>query len=687
MTDEPPYDEAADPELLQRFIAEIEAAGFERVEPSAWDGPTRRSLIDAGHTDAERMTIIIQPAWPYFPPLLRVPGIVAWHADQERLCIWHGEDFSQRWKTLQGIYDRIDEWTEEAKHGFAAVENARNPEIYWQEDIERVAGLVEIGALVGDTPSDGDHEEFQFADARSANGQPSPINVFDIERGAFRITSPLPMGLENHRQARGRWFYRSSVPHPPRSIDELRSFLTDKQRERLDRDLRSRQVIMYGLVWPNNAGLVATMILSIADRTGVRIEHLVVLRPKGRDALLLRAGPDAAVLQQRSVAILGVGATGSHVAELLTRAGTGRLLLVDFDRLWPVNLVRHAAPPGTPAGTHKTAALRDHLGQYPWVEIEIVDGALGTPSGLRQLLASADITIDATGHAGLAELIGRVAQGNGRPVVSAALFRGGAVARVRRQALDCDTPFVQRPHLDRYPEITPLDEEVEYVGTETGCLALVHNASPVAVARTAALTSEVVIDHLTDRHEHEDELLEVVRLGDAPFDRLGRVRREDLPVTIDLTEAAQAQVREFTRGAIPNETGGVLLGCFVDGRPVVSAVVEITDDGATPTTYHVPEGATQDAVSAAKEIDARLGYLGEWHSHPSGAGPSPLDVAAMAALADSDDGATEPVLLIVQPSDGKPERIEAYVTTEGRLKPASICLTGDLLSLEDEVAS
>jgi hypothetical protein len=139
VSDEPPYDEAADPELLQRFIAEIEAAGFERVEPSAWEGPTPRSLIEAGHTDAERMTILIQPAWPYFPPLLRVPGIATWHADQERLCIWHGEDFSQRWKTLHGIYDRIDEWIEEAKLGFAAVENARNPEIYWQEDIERVA--------------------------------------------------------------------------------------------------------------------------------------------------------------------------------------------------------------------------------------------------------------------------------------------------------------------------------------------------------------------------------------------------------------------------------------------------------------------------------------------------------------------------------------------------------------------
>jgi molybdopterin/thiamine biosynthesis adenylyltransferase len=679
VTDEPPFDEAADPELLQRFIDEIEAAGFERVEPSSWEGPTPRSLIDAGHTDSERMTIIIQPAWPYFPPLLRVPGIAAWHADRERLCIWHGEDFSQRWKTLQGIYDRIDEWIEEAKDGFAAVENARNPEIYWQEDIHRVAGLVDVDALIGDSPTDGDHGEFHFGDARSADGQVSPINVFDIERGAFRITSPLPMGLDNHRLARGRWFYRSSVPHPPRSIEELRSFLTDKQRDRLDRDLRARPVIMYGLVWPNNAGLVATMILSIADQTGARTDHLVVLRPKGRIALLLRAGPDAAVLQQRSVAILGVGAIGSHIAELLTRAGIGRLLLVDFDLLWPVNLVRHAAPPGTPARTTKTDAMRDYLGQYPWVQVDVVEGALGTPSGLRQLLASADMTIDATGHAGLAELIGRVARGNGRPVASAALFRGGAVARVRRQALDRDTPFLQRPHLDRYPEIPPLDDELEYVGTETGCLALVHNAPPTAVTLAATVAAEVAIDHLTGRHDHPDEIIEVIRAGEPPFDQLGRLRPDDLPVTIDLTEHAQDQLRQLGRAALPVETGGILLGCHVDGRPVVTGAIEIPDTDATETRYRIPEGATQAAVAAARERDARIGYLGEWHSHPSGKGPSPLDVAAMLALdADADDDTTDPILVLVEPSSNGQGRLDAFVTRNGRVTPASICSTGDL---------
>lgn len=687
MEDEPPFDEAAEPERLQGFLDEIEAAGFERVGPSSWEGPTRQSLIDNGHTDSERMTIIIRPSWPYLSPLLHVPGISAWHADQERLCIWHAEDSSQRWATLDGIHERIDEWCQDAQGGFATTENARNPEIYWQEEWERVAGLVDIEALIGSDPRDGDQGEFHFAEAVSADGRPSPIVVFDLDRGAFRVTSRLPMGVPNHRMVRGRWLYRASISRPPRTLSEFRSHLTDTQRDRLDRDLRTRPVVMYGLVWRNNAGLVATMLLSTADDAAARVNRLVVLRPKGRDALLLRAGGDARILQDRSVAILGVGAIGSHVAEQLARAGIGRLVLVDYDLIWPANLIRHAAPPGTPAGAAKTAQMREHLSLYPWVEIEVVDDVIWTPSGIRQVLASADLTVEATGHAGFAELAARIASSLGRPLVSAALFRGGAIARVRRQGLEEDTPFVQRPHLDRYPEILPLEEEVEYVGTETGCLALVHNAPPVAVARAATLASEVVIDHLTGRHEHEDEVIEVMRVGEAPFNQLGRVRTADLPLTVDVTEAAQAQLRELTRAALPTETGGVLLGCYVDGRPVVAEVIEIVDEDATSTAFHVPEGVAHEAVKAGRAVDARLGYLGEWHSHPSGAGPSPQDVAAMAALADTDAETTEPVLIIVRPSDGEPDRVEAYVSSEGRLRQTTICLTGDLPAAAEAVAS
>lgn len=698
MTTDAPFDEAAEPERLRRFVAELEADGFNRAGTWDWEGPTRRSLLEGGHTTSERLRVIIRPSWPYLPPLLHVPGINAWHADQEKLCIWQAEDNSQRWATLQGLYDRIDEWAAHARDGFGLVENARNPEIYWEEDAGTVAGLVDVDELLAGEPVDGQHGEFHFTEAVSADGRLSPVVVYDLRPGGFsavtELPSPvpkqLPDGRAGHRAVGGRWFYRSSVPHPPRSFDELRSFLTEKQREWLDRDLRKRWIVMFGLFWHNRAGLVGTVLLATATPTtatgGHRPYQLVVLRPKGRKAMLLRAGPDAPELQGKSVSIIGVGAIGSHVADQLDRAGIGRIRMIDYDRLWPANLVRHAAPPGTPAGTLKTTAMKDHLGLYPWIEIdepaEPSEGVVWTRDSIRRILESADLTIDATGHAGLAELMGRVAHSVNRPYISVALFRGGQVARIRRQAHSDDTPVVQRHHLDRYPEIPPLEEEAEYVGSEVGCLALVHNAPPVAVVHAAALATEVAIDHLTGRHDQPDEIIEVFRSGESPFEQLGRLRREDLPFTIDLSEKAERTLQEAAERALPNETGGVLLGCVVDERPVISEVVEISDPQATPNRYSIPEGRVDEAVSDARARDPRLGYLGDWHSHPSKAEPSPIDLTTMLERVQ-DSGIPNPILILVHPSvEGAGP--SAFVTTGAGLRAAGVSTTGDLPT--DELA-
>lgn len=680
MTDDVSFAEAAEPERLRAFIAALEADGFEHTAPRTWTGSTRQSLLDGGHTTSETMSVIVLPAWPYRAPLLHVPDIKSWHADQERLCIWQAEDNSQRWATVQGMYDRIDEWVVDAANGFANNENARNPEIYWQEDTKgTAAALVDLDSLVGGATADGQHGEFHFAEAVSSDGRRSDA-VFDIRPGPFTAMTPRPIWVDDPRLVRGRWYYRTSIPHPPRTLDELVGMLTDKQRVRLTKDLRDRRAVMFGLLWPNKAGVVGTMLLAIRDESRKPDYHLIALRPKGRRALLLRAGPDTEALQTATIAILGVGAIGSHVAEHLARAGTGRLRLIDHDALWPVNLIRHAAPPGTPAGMRKTTALKAHLTQYEWVDIDINDpdkGYVWTIEGLRDVVTNADLTIDATGHAGLAELAARVASAAGRPFVSVALFRAGTVARVRRQADADDTPLLQRPHLDRYPAIPPLPDEEEYVGTETGCLAQVHNAPPTAVIHAAVLAAEVAVDWITGRRDQPDEIIEVLRPGNPPFDRLGRLRADDLPVIVDVTERAHHDLRELARQALPNETGGVLVGCFVDDRPVVTDVVEIRDADATACAYRVPAGKTAEVVAEARARDKRLGYLGDWHSHPSESGPSMLDVATMLATAD-DSGTSKPLLILVHPNGPTADAVAAYVTSASGLKRADLCPTGEL---------
>lgn len=678
MGSDPPFDESPEPDRLREFIAEIEGEGFKRIGPREWEGPIRPSLVEARHTDADSMTLIFRPSWPYLPPLLHVPGITSWHADQENLCIWRSDDNSQRWTTLQGLYDRIDEWVEHSQEGFADVENARNPEIYWHESAT-MFGLVDLDELLGADRGDGQHGEFHFTNAVSPSGRQGPFVTLDIVPGPFTAMTPLPNGFQDHGTIRGRWFYRRSIAHPPRSLEELKSFLTENQRKRLDKDLRDRPLLMFMLLWHNQAGLVGTTLVATPPQAGERTYHLVALRPKGTKALLLRAGPDAQLIQEKRIAIIGNGAIGSFVADLLARSGIKVQRPYDYDLLWPANLIRHAAPPGTPAGMPKTWALKENLEQYPWVQIEIPsgDGTVWTVDRIKTIVESNDLTIDATGHSGVAELVSRVAHSSERPFISVALFRGGAVARVRRQGLEEDAPIVQRPYLGGYPEIPPLDEEAEYVGTETGCLAQVHNAPPTSVVHAAVLAVEVALDFMTGRNEQSDEVIEVVRLGDPPFDRLGRLRADDLPAVIDVSERAQEVIRQAARGAFPDETGGVLLGAVVDRCLVVAKAVEIKDVDATPISYRVGEGKVAEEVTRSRDGDRRLGYVGEWHSHPLGTGPSPKDTVMMLNLVAESDTET-PVLLLVHPQEDIGKDLHGFVTTAAGLKKAEISTTGDL---------
>lgn len=99
-----------------------------------------------------------------------------------------------------------------------------------------------------------------------------------------------------------------------------------------------------------------------------------------------------------------------------------------------------------------------------------------------------------------------------------------------------------------------------------------------------------------------------------------------------ISERAAADLRRCARKARPNETGGILLGVRTAGRPWIARAVEIPTSDRGRHHYRLPAGATTPAVLDARRSDPRLGYLGEWHSHPADVGPSATDRATMRRL-------------------------------------------------------
>jgi len=117
-----------------------------------------------------------------------------------------------------------------------------------------------------------------------------------------------------------------------------------------------------------------------------------------------------------------------------------------------------------------------------------------------------------------------------------------------------------------------------------------------------------------------------------------------------LSQRAAANIRRASDAAHPNETGGLLLGVYVGRRrPWVVQAVVVPSLYAGSTSYELPAGARPKAVDAARRMDKRLGYLGDWHAHPRDVGPSSADQATMRGLAgDQEARCPHPVLLIAR---------------------------------------
>ena len=99
-----------------------------------------------------------------------------------------------------------------------------------------------------------------------------------------------------------------------------------------------------------------------------------------------------------TVAICGLGGLGSNIAISLARAGIGKLILIDFDRVDITNLHRQGYK-ANQIGMRKTEALQDNLKEInPYLETEIYTIRLDE-SNARNILSGADIICEAFDNA------------------------------------------------------------------------------------------------------------------------------------------------------------------------------------------------------------------------------------------------------------------------------------------------
>lgn len=123
--------------------------------------------------------------------------------------------------------------------------------------------------------------------------------------------------------------------------------------------------------------------------------NLIPTKEEWRKALSERHGE---AIQKKfsaaTVAICGLGGLGSNIAVSLARAGVGKLILIDFDRVDITNLHRQQYK-ANQIGINKTDALRNSLSEItPYVALETHTIRV-TEENAAHLLQDADIICEA----------------------------------------------------------------------------------------------------------------------------------------------------------------------------------------------------------------------------------------------------------------------------------------------------
>jgi len=113
------------------------------------------------------------------------------------------------------------------------------------------------------------------------------------------------------------------------------------------------------------------------------------------EQLCFRHGKEnQAKIEKATVAICGLGGLGSNIAVALARAGVGRLILIDFDRVDVSNLHRQQYK-AAQVGRYKAEALAENLAEIaPYIKVE-PHVARMTEENCAELLASATVVCEA----------------------------------------------------------------------------------------------------------------------------------------------------------------------------------------------------------------------------------------------------------------------------------------------------
>ena len=322
-----------------------------------------------------------------------------------------------------------------------------------------------------------------------------------------------------------------------------------------------------------------------------------------------------------------MGAIGSHILNNCLRSGYGKWTIIDHDYFWPHNIARHVLT-SNDIGYSKVKSLEkvaNHI-QSDSDLVAIASDVFGKDNSVSMAFGQSDIILDASASIAVERHLALDVQSDARRISCFLNPQGTATIMLiegsdRSARLDLLEMQYYRELLkdEKYSDHMSLPETMIYSGT---CRSISSRISQDNISLSAALCckaiklhtnnadGEIIIwTHATDSVEKESFMA----------DKWITCEYDGWKVELSLSLLGEMQADR--EKALPNETGGVLIGAYDISRKriyVVSQVRAPEDSISSPTSFirgcvNLPERLKYIYETTLDNLT----YIGEWHSHPS----------------------------------------------------------------------
>ena len=415
----------------------------------------------------------------------------------------------------------------------------------------------------------------------------------------------------------------------------------------------SFEIIVKGIGGLNIAldGTLLPMSQPIPNLALTPIETLLETTPEGRR---WQSGT-ANNLQQGT--IVGGGALGSALIDIWAKSGWGKWNVIDGDYMRPHNFTRHMLTSWA-TGQNKASAIENSYNSF--FSGKLFKGIVANATDfehkeIKDSYQSSQIVIDASASLTYPRAVSKISN---CPRHASAFFTPTGTDSVllvedtkRKIRLNSLEAQYYRAIIEKEFGETHLISKLKTFRSGVSCRDVSTVLSQGRVISCAALLAE----QIQRAHGSEEAAIHVWQENKVTSERqyfpivvyeTCTNNKELTTLNVFWDKGIELKLYKLRKEAIPNETGGILIGYhdFVNKQAfIVDAIPAPPDSVGTPTSFQRGEmGVRAFVEKVVAKTAGNVSYIGEWHSHPDGisANKSQLDEAQLSKLASdlSDDG-------------------------------------------------